>query len=368
MISRQVIGIEHFQGEGTNDFEAKDRFLMDASKPIREYTVRIGPMASLPDVLRSFDQDPEPLLAAFGFRVRDFDNPDHRVPYLRTSKLLSACVDATGCGHLGLLLAQRSGPTHLGLAGFLAHAAPSVEQALGALMENLDLHDDGGSGTFEIQRDFCSLRYSVHLDDVSAMEQITDLSAGMMCGIMVYLCGSDWRPLTVHLTRREPSDRALYRRYFRSAVYYHAPETQVTFKYSCMVKPPPDSDELLFRHLQREARLLHDIQFDGTLADLPVIIRRCVLEGAATAQDVAEQVGLHERTLHRRLQEAGTNFRHELDDVRRTLSEQLLENTGMAVSEIANLLGYADASGFIRAFERWNGVSPNAWRKERVLR
>ena len=321
-------------------------------------------MANLPDVVRSLGKEPEPILAAFGFDAHEFDDPDHRVGFLRTGRLLKGCVDATGCDHFGLLLAQRSGPTHLGLPGFLAHAAPTVEQALRALIENLDLHDEGGSGSFDIRHDFCALRYSVHLDGVSALEVISDLAAGMMCGILAYLCGADWRPLTVHLTRPEPSDRALYRRYFRSAIYYDAPETRVTFKDSCMVKRPPDSDELLFRHLQREARLLHDIQLGGTLADLPLIIRRCVLEGAATAHDVAEHVGLHERTLHRRLHEAGTNFRHELDVVRRTLSEQMLGSTGMAVNEVAHLLGYADASGFIRAFERWNGTSPNAWRKE----
>ena len=264
-------------------------------------------------------------------------------------------------------MAQHSTPSHLGLPGFLAQTAPSVKQALEAVTDHLDLHDDGGDARFEIREEYCSLRYSVHLGDVLAMEQISDLAAAMLCGIMVYLCGSEWRPLTVHLSRREPSDRPLYSRYFRGAVFFDAAETQVTFNHSCLVKPPPNSNELIFRHLQREARLMHDILYEGSADELSLIIRRCVLDGRFRASDVAESVGLHERTLHRRLHAAGTNFRLELDEVRRVLSEQLLHDTDMAVGEIATVTGYADASGFIRAFERWNGISPSAWRKERVV-
>ena len=87
------------------------------------------------------------------------------------------------------------------------------------------------------------------------------------------------------------------------------------------------------------------------------------LSTGASGVGVAGSFGLHERTLHRRLRESGTNYRRELDEVRRALSEQLLGNTGLTVSDIATTLGYADASGFIRAFERWCGISPNAWRK-----
>jgi len=49
------------------------------------------------------------------------------------------------------------------------------------------------------------------------------------------------------------------------------------------------------------------------------------------------------------------------------VSEQLLGSTSLPVCDIANALGYADSSGFIRAFQRWSGTSPSSWRKHNNL-
>jgi len=76
-------------------------------------------------------------------------------------------------------------------------------------------------------------------------------------------------------------------------------------------------------------------------------------------------MGLNEHTLRRKLQAQGTSFRRQLDIVRLSLSLQLLEGTGMAVEEVAQLMGYRNSSAFIRAFGRWTGTTPNEWRQGR---
>ena len=96
---------------------------------------------------------------------------------------------------------------------------------------------------------------------------------------------------------------------------------------------------------------------------LPAILQRGVLLEQCSASDIADSFGIQERTLHRRLQSAGTSFRQELDRVRETLSLQLLESSSLPIFDIATSLGYADSSGFIRAFHRWTGKSPASWRK-----
>ena len=97
---------------------------------------------------------------------------------------------------------------------------------------------------------------------------------------------------------------------------------------------------------------------------LPAAIQQCLLQGQYLARDIAAALGMHERTLHRRLKSAGTTFRRELDSVRESLSIQLLEVSALPVYDVATSLGYADSSGFIRAFHRWTGSSPAAWRKQ----
>lgn len=344
----------------------KAQSVMDASTPVRDRIVRVGPLVNLPALLRELGHDPEPLFAAAGVGLDCYRDPDHKMPFLVSDRLLTVCTEATACDHIGLILGQMAEPSHLGMPGFLAHAAPTVEDALRALVETLDLHDEGGTVQLHLEPDFSSLSYSVHLDGVSALEQIYDLCAVMMCKVMTLLCGPDWKPLTVRLGRSEPDDRTLYRRLFRGAIFFDSADCEVTFSNYCLQKTPPTADRLLFHHLQQEAKVHHDLQHGELTVTLPAVMRRCLLDGKFSASDVADALGFHERTLHRRLNAAGTNFRHELDTVRRILSEQLLTHTGMAISDIATTLGYADASGFIRAFERWSGISPNAWRKHKL--
>jgi len=321
-------------------------------------------LVNLPALVDELGHDPKPIFEKAGIDLESYRDPDHKMPFLVSDRLLTICTEETACDHIGLLLGQMAEPSHLGLPGFLAHAAPSVEDALVALVDALDLHDEGGTVLLNLGSEFSSMSYSVHLDGVTSIAQINDLSAVMMCKIMTLLCGSEWKPLSVRLGRIEPQDRTPYRYFFRSPVFFNSTECEVTFSNHCLKKKPPTADRLLFQHLEKEAKFLHDLQHGELMDVLPSVLRRCLLEGKFSAGAVADALGFHERTLHRRLKASNTSFRHELDSVRRMVSEQLLAHTEIPVGDIATTLGYADASGFIRAFERWSGISPNAWRKQ----
>ena len=75
---------------------------------------------------------------------------------------------------------------------------------------------------------------------------------------------------------------------------------------------------------------------------------------------------MSERTLKRRLQEEGTGFNTLLDQVRQRDSTRLLSQPALAIKQVAEAVGYADPSNFARAFVKWTGMSPVAWRKRHV--
>jgi AraC-like DNA-binding protein len=77
---------------------------------------------------------------------------------------------------------------------------------------------------------------------------------------------------------------------------------------------------------------------------------------------VASTLGVSARTLQRQLREEGTSFAGVLTELRREMAPALLRDGRLAVSEVAFLLGYEDPSAFQRAFRRWFGRSPRAFR------
>ncbi len=84
---------------------------------------------------------------------------------------------------------------------------------------------------------------------------------------------------------------------------------------------------------------------------------------AAGLEEVAGALEMPPRNLRRKLEEAGTSFRTVQDDTRRHMADQLLDGTAMKLDEIAFHLGYGDTASFTRAFRRWHGMSPGAYRK-----
>jgi len=86
------------------------------------------------------------------------------------------------------------------------------------------------------------------------------------------------------------------------------------------------------------------------------------LDAKPTAAKVAAELHMEERTLRRHLTAEGTSFSELLDEVHETLATQLLCIPSLSIEEIARRLGYADGPAFTRAFRRWSGQTPSAWR------
>nr|WP_245444691.1 AraC family transcriptional regulator [Microvirga sp. KLBC 81] len=71
---------------------------------------------------------------------------------------------------------------------------------------------------------------------------------------------------------------------------------------------------------------------------------------------------MHRRTLTRHLRTEGLAFRQVANEVRFEIACKLLQNTDMALSQVAVVLRYSEPSAFTRAFRRWSGQTPSAWR------
>lgn len=100
--------------------------------------------------------------------------------------------------------------------------------------------------------------------------------------------------------------------------------------------------------------------------DLVTQIRRNIdrMNAFPTLTVMAKTLHSSPRTINRQLAQLNTTYQNIIDEARREQALQLLLETPTAVEEIAHLLGYNDPSNFGRAFRRWMGMSPRAFRKQ----
>jgi AraC-like DNA-binding protein len=84
--------------------------------------------------------------------------------------------------------------------------------------------------------------------------------------------------------------------------------------------------------------------------------------GTRPLDEVARSLHVSPRTLKRRLADQGTSFSAMLESVRHQRALLLLENRQLGLADVAGRLGYSDAANFTRAFRRWTGQTPAAYR------
>ncbi len=86
--------------------------------------------------------------------------------------------------------------------------------------------------------------------------------------------------------------------------------------------------------------------------------------GRTEMKDVAKELGVGTRTLQRRLSTEGTTWLAVLSDTRERLARHYLRSTTMSPTEVSFLLGFEDPNSLFRAFHRWTGTTPEAWRAD----
>ena len=98
-----------------------------------------------------------------------------------------------------------------------------------------------------------------------------------------------------------------------------------------------------------------------------VRLRAALAHGRADPERLASLIGVSERTLQRRLQDQGRSFSAVVDEFRHGEAVRLLQDKRLHPVQIAARLGYAEQTSFTRAFRRWTGEAPGAWRAARQV-
>ena len=149
----------------------------------------------------------------------------------------------------------------------------------------------------------------------------------------------------------------------RAPVEFGASRNAIAFPSEVLNAVPVGSDQLLFAHLEKEAEEQLRHRAKDFLARFRGMLHTGLLDRDLSAHEIAARLGVHERTLNRKLHQRGTTFRLELETARFEAARRLLSDPDRSLSEVALSLNYADSSSFCRAFKRWSGQSPREWRQ-----
>lgn len=323
------------------------------------WTQRISGLTALPSVLRDLGVDPDALLARVGLPPDALATPDRRLPFAMLAQLLLLAANEAACPHLGLLVGRQWGYAATGLAGELAWRSATVREALETFTVYQRLNSSGGAAYFTRFPNVAFLGFAVYHPKVAQVAVVYDTAVAALTNAVRELCGPAWNPEEVTLPRGAPSDTKPYRDYFRCPVRFDAEHATLRIDGSILARPSPGRDATRKRELEREAA---DLGLEPLLPLVYRSLRLLMLDGDATANNVAQQFAMHRRTLDRRLRQHGRSFHEILSDVRYDVARHLLRDTQLSSAQIAAAIGFHEAASFTRAFRQWSGTTPARWR------
>jgi AraC-like DNA-binding protein len=304
----------------------------------------------------------EQLLAGTGLTRAELWGPEVRTTPMVMSTLTMRGIGLTGDPTLGYAFGFEMKPTAHGALGYAAMTCSTLGGSIRLLERYMRLRLRAAHITLTVTGELAIITLQDQLMPGLVRQFSLEVITAAMVRAADLLLGERVQ-IEIWLDHREPS----YFERVRSqlpTVRFDMPRVELRFPREYLDRPLAMADPLASHdavlRLERELSLLDEV--DATLLAKVREQLQSTPQGFPDLQRTARQLGLSERTLKRKLQRAGTSFQKLLDEARLMRASSMLESSAASVETIASLLGYNDPANFTRAFRRWTGKSPRAFR------
>ncbi|WP_437959480.1 AraC family transcriptional regulator [Sorangium sp. So ce119] len=307
--------------------------------------------------------DPRAALAAAEVDPALLEDPTARVPHDTVVRAWTRVPDLARDPAFGLHAAELLVDHLFDVVDFVTGQCATVREVIGCVLRYQRLIHDALDVRLTV--DGARARISQRFVGAVAPPQLSSFIMGLWVLRARALTGVPFAPHRVTFAHAAPADRAEYDRLLGVPLAFDADENAVLFDASFLDAPTLRADPALGAVLRRHA--------DELLAGLPAdpsvrsALERHLIEslgrGAPDVAAAARALGMSARTLQRRLGDEGESYKSVLDEARRKLAVAHMRERGRTISEVAFLLGFSEVSAFSRAFRRWTGHSPAAYRR-----
>lgn len=309
------------------------------------------------------DIDSRAFVRQLGISLPTVPNPAARLPSTLVDEAFSKAARLITDPAFALRAGECWHPSNLGTLGYAWLSSKSLRTALKRMERYSRILGQKSSLQCVDTDDGLRLVY----DHGRGISPVGDVLADFSLSLTAAMCRTNYGPgltfSSVHFRRSKPIDPAPYEKLFGCRVRFSMPDDSLALNNEYADKPLPTMNLELAR------------MFDAILADQLAeldstdLANRCkeyllheLTSGEPSEQKMAAAMCMSRRTLQRKLGECGLTYKELLDRTRHELALRYLDNPNNSVTDITFLLGFSEQSAFSRAFKRWSGKAPTAYR------
>jgi AraC-like DNA-binding protein len=327
--------------------------------------IRSAGMRGFRDVVEHFGANADALAARYRVPPEAIDRDDVLVSDVAMARLLEGAAREIPCSDLGLRISEYQDIGILGPLAVAVQNSPTVGAALECASQFLFLHSP--VLRFTIVPDPEGRPGEVGLSYGSAEgalpRQATDAILAFSHRMIRFLVDGPYGLHSVHLAHQPKAPAVTYTDFFGVEVRFGQQASLLRVPRSLLDRPLTGVDgtlrtlalDYLSGHFPEPGRVVAPQvrnAIDGMLGTSPLRM-----------DAVATLLGMHPRTLQRRLAGEGASFEALLDDVRRDAALRLLTRTDLPLQQVAGLVGLSEQSALTRCVRRWCGSTPSAVRR-----
>lgn len=307
---------------------------------------------------------PDELLAGVGLSP-DVDRSAWAHEFVEADAYYSLIERAAGPDDhdLPFRYAEALRPDDLGALGLAVKTAPTVGDGLRRMVRYILVLSD----TLEYELldrswgQVFALNGRPHNRRGAALANECALAA--ITSVVRQIVGTEVRPREVTFRHAAPPTDRPHREFFGCPVGFEAPLDAVHLASDDLARPTLLADEGLSAFLLAQLDDLSTQRSERSLVSAVCgAVADALPDGPPSRSQIARRLGMSERTLHRRLADHGESFQALATRARRDAAESLLRSRSSSVADVAFLTGFSDQSAFTRAFKRWTGETPAAFR------
>jgi AraC-like DNA-binding protein len=315
-------------------------------------------------------------LAAEGISVRDLfartgvdaaqlEDPQARISYRQRLAIYRNASKLAKRSDIGLLAGARQRISDYGIYGYAMVSSPTFGDALLFSLDHVTMAGPAVRQiSFRIEYGQTAILRSHGLDALGDLLPFAaEFWRSSMTALFSRVLESPFPSKRMIFPFPAPVHWRNYERLFNCAIDFDADRMEWHFDAKVLDLPCPNANPITAKICQQVC----DVVMTERPGESELVrkIRTACLNSPnrfPAAAEIAAELGLSLRTFHRRLAEDGLSYQSIVDGMRQSLATELLENTHMGIEQVAERVGFADATSFRKAFRKWTNRSPSDFR------
>ncbi len=328
-------------------------------------SLAISLVRNLVDAVERAGVDVEAYLARAGFPRALLSDVDARVDIPVYDRLTELAIEMTGDPALGLHMGEFASASSYHLVGQVASQCRTIREALEVIFKFYRLVADVPAPQLVEEGERVRIVYNYLRTTPVCNRQRSEFGMTRFLLMGRAFTGPSLAPLEVWFEHPMPPYASEYRRIFEGRERFEKPETAMVFPRAYLDREQLHHDSRVYSVLKDKAEeVLRRLDRGATHAErVRELLLSRVIDAKPALSEAARELNMTPRALRRRLEAENTSFAQVVDDARAELARRILAESATTIQEAAYRMGFAEVSSFHRAFRRWTGMTPAAYRE-----